>query len=429
LFFFWQKFLVLRENLLGFQDDKGRSKGGLFGGGGRGGGSGGLRLGLELAVELGLLVFGLEATVTKLGRSVDEFELDLLEGISGSLGHDALSQGEDSLLDAGGRALDHEEVQLDDTVMGEATQGSDGLLGQIDGGGAAGLVAAPADAIDLLVDFGSVMVTVLTGAGDRPLNTRRMPRSNTSNLTKTLVSLAGQTSGSPTGGDTFVTLTLGDTDDVDHLVLLENGGDGDGLLEEADTEVDLIGDGSSVDLDLHEMSLLLSDAKLADLGVDQQADDRAATTDAFEFLVDGVSLLLRAVLLAVFGEGLLLGFGPVFVESSSDIFREMLGPDGCQRAKSLGSVDVSNNTNGNHRRSFQDGNGFNNFFLVELRSGLIHFTKNVSATSLVGHESGQMWRFGDIISGEALDLSLFSCASLSWEESQRTAARSLKFSV
>jgi hypothetical protein len=66
---------------------------------------------------------------------------------------------------------------------------------------------------------------------------------------------------------------------------------------------------------------------------------------------------------------------------------------------------------------------------VELRSRLIHFTKNVSATGLVGHESGQMWRFGDIITGEALDLSLFSCASLSWEEAQRTAARSLKFSV
>jgi hypothetical protein len=177
------------------------------------------------------------------------------------------------------------------------------------------------------------------------------------------------------------------------------------------------------------MSLLLTDAKLADLGVNQQANDRAATTEALEFLVDGVFLLFRAVLLAVFGEGPFLGSRPILVESSSDIFGEMLSPDGSQRAKSLGSVDVSNKTNGNHRRSFQDGNRLNNFLLVELRSRLIHFTKNVSATGLVGHESGQMWRFGDIITGEALDLSLFSCASLSWEEAQRTAARSLKFSV
>jgi len=341
----------------------------------------------------------------------------------------SLSQRHNSLLNSRTTTFDHDEVVLNNSVPNETTHRSDGLFGGIEFRSSVGFVFTRSKSVDLLVDFGSVMVTVLTGAGDRPLNTRRMPRSNTSNLTKTLMGLAGQTSGSPTGGDTFVTLTLGDSDDVDHLVLLENGGDGDRLLEEADTELDLIGDGPSVDLDLHEMSLPLSDAKLADLGVDQQADDRAATTDAFEFLVDGVFLLLRAVLLAVFGEGLLLGFGPVLVESSSDIFGEMLGPDGCQRAKSLGSVDVSNNTNGNHRRSFQDSNRFDNFFLVELRSRLIHFTKNVSATSLVGHEGGQMWRFGDIIFGEALDLSLFSCASLSWEESQRTAARSLKFSV
>ena len=37
-------------------------------------------LGLDLAVELLLLVGGLEATVPKLGRCVDELELDLLQG-------------------------------------------------------------------------------------------------------------------------------------------------------------------------------------------------------------------------------------------------------------------------------------------------------------------------------------------------------------
>ena len=37
-------------------------------------------LGLDLAVELLLLIGGLEATVPKLGRCVDELELDLLQG-------------------------------------------------------------------------------------------------------------------------------------------------------------------------------------------------------------------------------------------------------------------------------------------------------------------------------------------------------------
>lgn len=101
------------------------------------------------------------------------------------------------------------------------------------------------------------MVTALTGTGNGPLDVGRMPGTDTSDLTETLVSLARKLLGTPTGGDTLETVTLGDSDDIDHLVLLEDAVDGHLLLEETVAEVDLVGDGATVDLDLHEVGLLL----------------------------------------------------------------------------------------------------------------------------------------------------------------------------
>jgi len=304
--------------------------------------------------------------MSELRGSVDELEGDLLEGSARGLRDEALSQGEDPLLDSDGGALDHEEVFVDDAVVGETAHGVDGLLSEIDGRRTAVLVVAATDSVDLLVDLSPVMEPVLTSAGNRPLDSTRMPGSDTSNLSKTLVSLSRKTSRTPTSGDALETLTLRDTDDVDHLVLLEDGRDGDRLLEQTNSEGDFLGDGSSIDLDFHEMGLLLPQLQFADLGVDQQADDCALATDAIEFLVDGVPLLLGSVVLGVFAESQLLGRVPVLVKSSSDFFTQMLGPDGGQGAKTLGGFDVTNNTDGDHGRGFQNGHGFHDLFLVEL---------------------------------------------------------------
>lgn len=67
------------------------------------------------------------------------------------------------------------------------------------------------------------MVAVLTSTGHGVLDTRRMPRANASDLAETLVRLARQLARAPTVGHTLEPTTLGDTDDVDHLVLLEDG--------------------------------------------------------------------------------------------------------------------------------------------------------------------------------------------------------------
>lgn len=197
-----------------------------------------------------------------------------------------------------------------------------------------------------MVARGTVVVTVLTGTGNSPLDVVRVPSTNTGDLAQTLVSLAGQLGGTPTGGDTGETVTLGDGDDINHLVLLEDGVDIDGLLEEVAGEVNLVGNGATVDLDLHKVGLLLLDGSLADLGVGEDTDDSAVLLDALKLAGDGGTGAL-GVGLGVLGEGLLLGLVPVLVEATLDLIAQVLSPDGGERAETAGSLDVTDDTDGN----------------------------------------------------------------------------------
>lgn len=183
------------------------------------------------------------------------------------------------------------------------------------------------------------MVTLLTSTGNSPLDVGRMPGTDTGDLAKTLVRLAGELLGAPTSGDTGITVALGDGDDINHLVLLEDRVDRNGLLKETLAEGDLVGDGAAVDLNLHEVRLLLLEGRLADLGVGKDADDGAVLLDALELAGDGRAAVLR-VLLGVLGKGLLLALVPVLVEATLDLIAEMLSPDGRERAETAGSLNV-----------------------------------------------------------------------------------------
>jgi len=89
-------------------------------------------------------------------------------------------------------------------------------------------------------------------------------------------------------GDTLEAMALGNTNNIDNLVLLEDGGNRDLLLEQAVGEGDLVRDAATVDLDLHQVRLLLFETGLADLGVDEDTNDGAVTADAFEFALDAL---------------------------------------------------------------------------------------------------------------------------------------------
>jgi len=194
-----------------------------------------------------------------------------------------------------------------------------------------------------VVARGTVVVTHLTGTSNSPLDVVRVPSTNTSDLTQTLVSLTGKLGGTPTAGDALETVTLGDGDDIDHLVLLEDAVDLDGLLEKVAGEVNLVGNGTTVDLDLHEVGLLLLDGGLADLGVGEHTDDSAVLLDALELAGDS-SAAVVGVLLGVLGESLLLALVPVLVEAALDLVAQVLSPDSSERAETTGSLNVSDNT-------------------------------------------------------------------------------------
>lgn len=373
------------------------------------------------------LLLGLEATVADLGGGIDEAEVDLLLGSAGSALVERLTHGDEGLLGAGGTTLDHNPVLSDNTVANEAAEGVDVLDGKISLGGAV-LLARLTEAVDLLVGLHAVVNTVLTSAGHSDLDAGRVPGTNTGDLAETLVGLAGKTGDTETGDDTLETVTLGDTDEVAHLVLGEDVRDGDLLLEELTAEVDLLLNGATVDLDLGNVGLLLAEVELLDLGVADETDGGAVLLDALDLglNVGGVTL---SVLLGVAGEGLLLGVVPVLVEATLGLLGQVLSPDGGEGAESAGGLDVANKTDGNHGGGLEDGDSLENLLLVDVGAGLVDSAGDVGHTSLVGHEGGEVGGLGGVILGESPDLTAVVLRALAREKSQAAVARGLKLAV
>ena len=192
-----------------------------------------------------------------------------------------------------------------------------------------------------------------------------MPGTDTSNLAETLVGLARKLLGTPTVGDTLETVTLGHRNDIDDLILLEDTGNLDGLLVQAVCELDLVRNRAAVDLDLHEVGLLLGETGLADLGVGKNTDNGAVLADALELTSPRLAAIL-SVLLGVVGEGLLLGAVPVLVEPTLELVGEVLGPDGGEGTETTGSLDVANNTDDDERGSLDNRDCLHDLTLVHL---------------------------------------------------------------
>lgn len=95
-----------------------------------------------------LLLVGLEATVSELGGSVNELDVDLLQGTTAGAWVHALAERQDALVHTDSAALEHDVVVLDNTIVGESTKWVDGLLGQIVVGGG---IARHELAVDLML--------------------------------------------------------------------------------------------------------------------------------------------------------------------------------------------------------------------------------------------------------------------------------------
>jgi len=215
-----------------------------------------------------------------------------------------------------------------------------------------------------------------------------MPGSDARDLAETLVSLSGQSSGSPSRSNSSVSVSLGGSERINHLILTKDGIDGNLLLEESVGEVDLLLDGSSVDLDLEKVSLLLVETDLADLSVSKDSNDGSDSLQSGDLISEKV--LVVGVLLGVLGEGFLLGSIPVLVESSLDFVAQMSSPYGGDGSESLGGGNVSNDSDNDHGGSLEDGDSLDDLLLVDLGSELVYLSNDVSASSLVAHKGSEM---------------------------------------
>ena len=202
--------------------------------------------------------------------------------------------------------------------------------------------------------------------------------------------------------DTLGTVTLGDANDIDALALLEDLADADLLLELALSPVDLIADGTTVDLDLHDVSLVLAEAELADLSGAKNTHSAGVLRDAIkiagEMSLGGLVLVLAV---DVLGESLLLGLHPVLVETALDVVVQVLGEHGGEGAETAGGLSVADNTDDLHGRALNDGGGVDDVLL----DGFLTLTTllvldDVGHAGLVAHEGGKVNGLAGVVTGE-----------------------------
>jgi hypothetical protein len=99
-------------------------------------------------------------THAELRGGIDELELNLLKIPTRCVHHERLAESDNTLLGSRDRALHHDEVVLDDTIVGETTKGRDSLLGDISLRRGVVWVLATTNTVNLLVNLGTVVVSI-----------------------------------------------------------------------------------------------------------------------------------------------------------------------------------------------------------------------------------------------------------------------------
>lgn len=109
---------------------------------------------------------------------------------------------------------------------------------------------------------------------------------------------------------TLVSFTLGNTNAVNHLILSKHRVNRDGLLQMFPCPFNFVFNGSTIDLDLHDVSFLLTLLQQLHLSVSNNPYYTAVTDHFLEVLLNGLASKLILPFLAGLSECLLLAFVP-----------------------------------------------------------------------------------------------------------------------
>ena len=370
--------------------------------------------------------------MTNLGRGIDEFNFEF-EGSEGrSLWEKSLSNGDLSLSWSTDSTFNEEEIFVNDTVMWESTEWGDVLGVSISFG--RGVVVDTSDStltnsVDLLVDVSSMEVTEITSSSNSPLDCRWMPGTNTSDLSETSSSLSWKSRDTESLDNTLSTLTSGNGDGIDHLVVLENFTDGDFTLELGDSPVNLSVDVSTIDLDFHEVGLLSSHLQFIELSGAEDSDDGAVLSDSLDISVNVLlGVFWLRIFLSVVLESVFLGNVIVLIESSDDTGWEVLSPDGRESSKSSWGINVTDHTDNLDGWGLDNSDWLDDILLDSLLTlSLLHVSDDVSHTGFEAHEGGEMDWLGSVVLWEMPNLTLVMLGSSLWKITQMGVSWRFKF--
>jgi len=173
------------------------------------------------------------------------------------------------------------------------------------------VIISLSDSVDFTVNIGTVMESQLSFTWDVEGDLSWMPRSNTSDLSATTMSLTLEHLYSPSLDDTLASLTFGNSNGVNKLVWLEYVSYVDLLLKLRESPINFGVYFASVNLDFHNMCFLESEFEEFGLSMGENTYNTAVFLYAVESLSDIV-----LVFSLIFCESLVLGSHPVSVEPS-----------------------------------------------------------------------------------------------------------------
>jgi len=169
------------------------------------------------------------------------------------------------------------------------------------------------------------MVTQLTGSGDGGENSGRMPSSNTSDFSETSMRFFLQMSNTESFHNTWESFTLGNSNNIDHFTLSENGINFNGFFKQVISEFDFLFNSSTIQLDFHDVIFLLSKVQQFHLSVNQNSNDGTIFSDSVKIGLNTLGFFGGFFL--IFSEGFLFRVVPVFIESSQSVGVQFVGPN------------------------------------------------------------------------------------------------------